>query len=105
MWGSDFPHDEGTYPFTTLSLRQIFHDWPEEDLRRVLAENAAAMDGFDLEALAGAGSRLGPAGGGAGPPLAPRPGGPPAGPPCPPARRRPPPRVGTAPRGPSRATA
>jgi predicted TIM-barrel fold metal-dependent hydrolase len=60
MWGSDFPHDEGTYPFTTLSLRQIFHDWPEEDLRKVLAGNAAAMYGFDLEALAGPASRLGP---------------------------------------------
>ncbi len=60
MWGSDFPHDEGTYPFTTLSLRQIFHDWPEEDLRTVLAENAAAMYGFDLGALAGPASRLGP---------------------------------------------
>jgi predicted TIM-barrel fold metal-dependent hydrolase len=60
MWGSDFPHDEGTYPFTTLSLRQIFHDWPEADLRRVLAGNAAAMYGFDLEALAGPASRLGP---------------------------------------------
>jgi predicted TIM-barrel fold metal-dependent hydrolase len=60
MWGSDFPHDEGTYPFTTLSLRQIFHDWPEEDLRKVLAENAAAMYGFDLKALAGPASRLGP---------------------------------------------
>jgi predicted TIM-barrel fold metal-dependent hydrolase len=60
MWGSDFPHDEGTYPFTTLSLRQIFHDWPEEDLRKVLAENAAAMYGFDLGVLAGPASRLGP---------------------------------------------
>ncbi len=60
MWGSDFPHDEGTYPYTTLSLRQIFHDWPEEDLRKVLAGNAAAMYRFDLEALAGPASRLGP---------------------------------------------
>jgi predicted TIM-barrel fold metal-dependent hydrolase len=60
MWGSDYPHDEGTYPYTTLSLRQIFHDWPEGDLRKVLAENAAGMYGFDLEALAGTASRLGP---------------------------------------------
>ena len=60
MWGSDYPHDEGTYPYTTLSLRQIFHDWPEGDLRQVLAGNAAALYGFDLGALAGPASRLGP---------------------------------------------
>jgi predicted TIM-barrel fold metal-dependent hydrolase len=61
MWGSDYPHDEGTYPYTTLSLRQIFHDWPEADLRTVLAGNAAALYGFDLDALAEPASRLGPA--------------------------------------------
>jgi hypothetical protein len=61
MWGSDYPHDEGTYPFTTLSLRQVFHDWPEADLRKVLAGNAAAIYGFDLAALAEPASRLGPA--------------------------------------------
>jgi predicted TIM-barrel fold metal-dependent hydrolase len=60
MWGSDYPHDEGTYPYTTLSLRQIFHDWPEADLRRVLAGNTAALYGFDLDALAEPASRLGP---------------------------------------------
>src|SRR4051812_1270839 len=52
MWGSDYPHDEGTYPFTTETLRQLFHDWPEADLRRVLAGNAADVYGFDLDALA-----------------------------------------------------
>ena len=26
MWGSDYPHDEGTYPFTREHLRQLFHD-------------------------------------------------------------------------------
>jgi predicted TIM-barrel fold metal-dependent hydrolase len=61
MWGSDYPHDEGTYPYTTLSLRQIFHDWPEADLRTVLAGNAAALYGFDLDLLAEPASRLGPA--------------------------------------------
>ena len=60
MWGSDYPHDEGTYPYTTLSLRQVFHDWPEGDLRQVLAGNAAGLYGFDLDALAGPASRLGP---------------------------------------------
>ncbi|MER6178740.1 amidohydrolase family protein [Streptosporangium sp. NPDC001681] len=62
MWGSDYPHDEGTYPYTTMSLRQLFHDWPEADLRKILAENAADVYGFDLDALAGPASRLGPRG-------------------------------------------
>jgi hypothetical protein len=61
MWGSDYPHDEGTFPYTTLALRQVFHDWPEGQLRKVLADNAADIYGFDLEALAGPASRLGPA--------------------------------------------
>src|SRR5438552_3024614 len=26
MWGSDYPHDEGTYPFTREHLRQVFSD-------------------------------------------------------------------------------
>jgi hypothetical protein len=60
MWGSDYPHDEGTAPYTTEHLRQVFHDWPEADLRAVLAGNAAEVYGFDLAALAPAADRLGP---------------------------------------------
>jgi predicted TIM-barrel fold metal-dependent hydrolase len=60
MWGSDYPHDEGTFPFTTLALRQVFHDWPEADLRKILAENAAKVYGFDLDALAPAAAKVGP---------------------------------------------
>ncbi len=60
MWGSDYPHDEGTYPFTTLALRQVFHSWPEADVRKVLAENTAGVYGFDLDALAPAAAELGP---------------------------------------------
>jgi hypothetical protein len=60
MWGSDFPHDEGTHPFTREHLRQLFHDWKPDDLRRVLGGNAAALYGFDLDALAPAAAHLGP---------------------------------------------
>jgi predicted TIM-barrel fold metal-dependent hydrolase len=60
MWGSDFPHDEGTYPYTTLALRQVFHGWAEPDVRKVLAGNAADLYGFDLAALASEATRLGP---------------------------------------------
>lgn len=52
MWGSDYPHDEGTYPYTREHLRQVFSGRPPEVMRAILGENAAALYGFDLEALA-----------------------------------------------------
>ena len=60
MWGSDFPHDEGTHPYTREHLRQLFSDWSEADLRKVLAENAADVYGFDLAALAALAEQFGP---------------------------------------------
>lgn len=60
MWGSDYPHDEGTYPFTRESLRQLFHDWSEADLRKILAGNAAEVYDFDLDALAPHAAEHGP---------------------------------------------
>ena len=60
IWGSDYPHDEGTNPYSSLAMRQVFHDWPEADLRAVLAGNVAGRYGFDLAALAGPASLLGP---------------------------------------------
>jgi hypothetical protein len=40
-----------TYPFTRETLRVVFEGYPESDLRAVLAGNAAALYGFDLDAL------------------------------------------------------
>ena len=33
MWGSDYPHDEGTYPFSREALRQVFSDWSPADMQ------------------------------------------------------------------------
>jgi hypothetical protein len=60
MWGSDFPHDEATTPYSREALRQVFHDWPQADLRKVLSENAATLYDFDLDALAPLAARIGP---------------------------------------------
>jgi predicted TIM-barrel fold metal-dependent hydrolase len=60
MWGNDYPHDEGTYPFTRETLRQVFHDVPEPEMRAILAGNAAALYGFDVEALAHDAAQHGP---------------------------------------------
>jgi len=60
MWGSDYPHEEGTGPYTREHLRQRFCDIPPDDLRLALGGNAAALYGFDLDALAPLAAAHGP---------------------------------------------
>ena len=60
MWGSDYPHDEGTFPFTREHLRQLFHDTDEREMRAILAGNAAELYEFDLEKLAPFAAQAGP---------------------------------------------
>ena len=60
MWGSDYPHEEGTAPHTRLALRWALHDQPVERCRKLLAGNAARVDGFDLDALACVAAEVGP---------------------------------------------
>jgi predicted TIM-barrel fold metal-dependent hydrolase len=60
MWGSDYPHDESTFPDTREGLRRSFAGAPPAELRQVLGENAAGLYGFDLEALQPVADRVGP---------------------------------------------
>jgi len=60
MWGSDYPHDEGTPPYTREHLRQVFQGFGEEELRPILAGNAAKLYHFDLDALAPLAAQYGP---------------------------------------------
>ncbi|MDH3704603.1 MAG: amidohydrolase [Acidimicrobiia bacterium] len=60
MWGSDYPHDEGTYPFTREHLRQVFLDRTTDEKAAILGGNAAAFYDFDLEALQPLADRIGP---------------------------------------------
>ena len=60
MWGSDYPHMEGTWPHTQEKLRGLFTGVPESDLRAMLGENAARIYGFDLTKLAPIAERVGP---------------------------------------------
>jgi predicted TIM-barrel fold metal-dependent hydrolase len=60
MWGNDYPHDEGSAPYTRETLRAVFHDVPEAEMRDVLARNAAKLYGFDLDALAPLAEQYGP---------------------------------------------
>ena len=60
LWGNDFPHPEGTWPHTRQSLRDTFFDVPEDEVRRMLGTNAAALYRFDTDKLAGLAERIGP---------------------------------------------
>lgn len=52
LWGSDYPHYEGTYPHSRLAIRHTFNDLPQEETRKMLGLNAADLYSFDLEKLA-----------------------------------------------------
>jgi predicted TIM-barrel fold metal-dependent hydrolase len=52
MWGSDFPHVEGTYPKSREHLGRLFAAVPSQEVEAIVGKNAAAMMNFDLEKLA-----------------------------------------------------
>ncbi len=60
MWGNDYPHHEGTYPFSLESLRLAFADATDAELQAMLGGNAAKVYGFDIEALRPLGEIHGP---------------------------------------------
>jgi predicted TIM-barrel fold metal-dependent hydrolase len=60
MWGSDYPHKEASFPYSHEALRLSFAGVPREEVQAMLGGNAAALYGFDLEALAPLAERVGP---------------------------------------------
>ena len=60
MWGSDYPHLEGTAPFSKESIRLTFAGVPEDEVTAMLGGNAARVYGFDLDKLAPLAARCGP---------------------------------------------
>jgi predicted TIM-barrel fold metal-dependent hydrolase len=67
MWGSDYPHAEGTFQLsddpaapnmTHLALRYAFSAIDPEPTRAMLADNAARVYGFDLDALTEVAGRI-----------------------------------------------
>jgi len=60
MWGSDYPHPEGSWPHSREWLRERFHDVPVEETRMILGLAAAKVYRFDPDALAGDVERIGP---------------------------------------------
>jgi predicted TIM-barrel fold metal-dependent hydrolase len=51
LWGNDYPHYEGCYPLSRENMRLAFEGVDPTEVRMMLSENAAALYGFDLEAL------------------------------------------------------
>ena len=41
LWGNDFPHAESTWPKSREFLDRIFAGAPDEDRRKITADNAA----------------------------------------------------------------
>lgn len=49
MWGSDYPHDEGTFPHSREVISRTFADLPQKETRKIVGENAAKLYGFTLD--------------------------------------------------------
>jgi predicted TIM-barrel fold metal-dependent hydrolase len=60
MWGSDYPHKESSHPYSREAMRAAFAGVPHDDVARMLGGNAAALYGFDLDALAPIAATYGP---------------------------------------------
>ncbi len=60
MWGSDYPHPEGSWPYTRSQMVESFHGVPKDELAAMLGGNAVELYGFDREKLAPLVARIGP---------------------------------------------
>lgn len=61
MWGSDYPHVEGSWPSSWEEIRQSFAGVADEDLRKMIGLNAARLYNFDMQAMNALVERIGPA--------------------------------------------
>ena len=48
MWGSDYPHDEGTFPHSQEVIERTFANISEEDKIKIVGENAARLYSINL---------------------------------------------------------
>lgn len=60
LWGNDYPHYEGTFPYNLESLRLTFSNIPEDHRRKLLGLNAAELYKFDLDKLLPLAQKFGP---------------------------------------------
>jgi predicted TIM-barrel fold metal-dependent hydrolase len=60
MWGSDYPHPEGAWPFTRQQMHDTMDGLPDDEIGKMLGENAAEFYALDTEKLAPIVARVGP---------------------------------------------
>ena len=60
MWGSDYPHLEGTHPHTAAKLHETFHGVPTDEVALMLGGNAMSIYGFDPDVLLPLAADVGP---------------------------------------------
>jgi predicted TIM-barrel fold metal-dependent hydrolase len=60
MWGHDYPHSEGVFPYTRSAYSMLFAELPEDEIVALLGGNAAEMYHFDLDAMQVVADRIGP---------------------------------------------
>jgi len=60
MWGSDYPHVEGSHPYTREQLRLSFAGVDPKEIQQLVGLNAAKLYGFDVEKLAPLAAKFGP---------------------------------------------
>jgi predicted TIM-barrel fold metal-dependent hydrolase len=48
MWGSDYPHTEGVWPYSRKKVAQNFANIPEGDTRKMVHDNVARVFGFPM---------------------------------------------------------
>ncbi len=60
MWGTDYPHPEGSWPTTQKIMIETFHGLPEDEIAAILGGPAAEFYGFDTEKVAPLVERIGP---------------------------------------------
>jgi predicted TIM-barrel fold metal-dependent hydrolase len=60
MWGADYPHLEGTSPYSKEGIRKTYAGIDPTEVQAMLAGNAARIYGFDLDMLAPLAAEHGP---------------------------------------------
>lgn len=52
MWGSDYPHTEGTFPYSQEQIMRDFVGIPETEVYQIVTDNAVRLYGVELDSNA-----------------------------------------------------
>ena len=60
LWGTDYPHPEGTWPETLEKMNLSLGGLPEDDIQQMLGTNALGAYDLDADAMWKIAARIGP---------------------------------------------